>query len=344
MTMTSRERVLAALRREQPDRVPYCELNVDPSLAGRLLGWEASSAAFNKESNQFTIEQARAVADRLQTDNLSFVLRAPVYAEKAPGLDGRLYYGDGQIRGEADLERIQLPDPHDDSLYADAERFLKGKGDRATFLVTRLGLLPTTLSMGWEAFSVALYDNRPFLEAVLDRYFDWSEVMVERACQMGFDVLVSTDDLAFNTAPFFSPKVFRDLLLPRIQKVATKITLPWIMHSDGNFLPFIEDMLSLGIAGLHPFEKGAMDIVAMKRDYGDRVCLLGNLDLNILGMGTPEDVDAEARYLIQHVGPGGGYILTSGNTLASYVLPENALAMSAAVRRYGHYPIRVEGS
>ena len=227
------------------------------------------------------------------------------------------------------------------ALYAEAERFVAGKGERAAFFVTRIGIFPTTLSMGWETFSLALYDNRPFVEAVLDRYCDWMVVVAERVCRMGFDVFVSTDDMAFNSAPFFSPQVFRDLVLPRYRRVAEGITIPWVIHSDGNVLPLVDDLLTLGIAGLHPLEKGAMDPAAMKRDYGDRLCLLGNVDLNLLGMGTPNDVDAEVRGLIRDVGPGGGYIVTSGNSLASYVLPENALALSAAVRRYGHYPLTV---
>jgi uroporphyrinogen decarboxylase len=97
--------------------------------------------------------------------------------------------------------------------------------------------------------------------------------------------------------------------------------------------------VDLGIAGLHPLEKGAMDIRAVKRAYGDRICVLGNVDLNILGMGTPGDVDDEVRGLIRDVGPGGGYIVTSGNSLAGYLRPENVLALSEAARKYGQYPL-----
>ena len=69
------------------------------------------------------------------------------------------------------------------------------------------------------------------------------------------------------------------------------IKLPWIYHSDGNITPFIEDFINLGVAGLHPNEEGAMDIRAVKRLYGGRVCLLGNVDLNLLALSDPETVD-----------------------------------------------------
>ena len=82
-----------------------------------------------------------------------------------------------------------------------------------------------------------------------------------------------------------------------------------------------------------------MDIRAVKQAYGDQICLLGNVDLNLLGMGTPEEVDRTVRGLVRDVGPGGGYIVTSGNSLAAYLEPENVLALSQAVQRYGRYPL-----
>jgi uroporphyrinogen decarboxylase len=68
---------------------------------------------------------------------------------------------------------------------------------------------------------------------------------------------------------------------------------------------------------------------------------MGNVDLNLLGMSTPAEVDEEVRGLIRDVAPGGGYIVSSGNSLASYLLPENVRAMSAAVQKYGRYPINL---
>ncbi len=340
--MNSRERVAAALRREVPDRVPYCELGIDRSLAQTIMGWgESTDQAANLEANAYTVGEAKAIASHLHMDNINYVLRAPVYADKLPGEDGRLFYGEGLIRDEADLARLQLPDPHDDALYAEAEAFIEQKEDFSAWLVTRIGIFPTMLSLGMANFGLALYDNRSFVEAVLDRYCDWAVEMAERACQMGFDVFVSTDDMAFKTGPFFSPTVFREMVLPRFQRVREKITIPWVVHTDGNVMPFLDDLIGLGIAGLHPLEEGATDIRAVKREYGDRICVLGNVDLNILGLGTPEDVEHTVRELVRDVGPGGGYIVTCGNSLAGYLKPENVVALGQAVMNCGSYPINL---
>jgi uroporphyrinogen decarboxylase len=77
----------------------------------------------------------------------------------------------------------------------------------------------------------------------------------------------------------------------------------------------------------------------VKRDYGDRICVLGNVDLNILGLGTQEDVEDKVRQLIRDVGPGGGYIVTCGNSLAGYLRPENVVVLGTTVQKYGAYPL-----
>jgi uroporphyrinogen decarboxylase len=305
--MTSRERVAAALRREEPDRVPYCEEYVSRPFAERLLGWgRPESDAVNLEDNEFTVDEYLELAGHVGLDNLTFVLRAPVYADKHAGQDGVLFYGDGHIRTAADLDQVRLPDPRDDALYAEAAAFAERSGDYSAWFNTRIGIFSTMLSMGIEQFSLALYDDLPLVERLLDRYVEWIEVVASRASGLGFDAFISTDDFAFNTAPFFSPQVFRELVLPRYRRVALAIRLPWIIHSDGNIAPLLDDLLTVGVIATHPNEPQAMDIRDVKRRYGDRLCVLGNVDLTLLSLGTPEEVDAEVRSLIRDLAPGGG--------------------------------------
>ena len=344
--MTARSRVLTALACEQPDRVPRVEFGIDLALARQLLPPGSLSAKVGAgsaaclEHNLLSAEESKAIARRLHLDNISYTLRAPVYAHRREGADGRPFYADGMIRGPDDLGLLSLPDPYDDALYAEAAEFARQKDDFAACFVTRIGIFPAMLSLGMRNFSYALYDDLQFVETVVDTYCDWSAVVAERVCQLGFDIYLSTDDMAHKQGPFFSPKVFRELVLPRYRRVAERITLPWVVHTDGNVLPFVQDFIDLGVAGLHPIEKGAMDIRQVKRDFAGRICLLGNVDLNMLALGTTEDVDREVRLLIRDVGPGGGYIVASGNSLASYLDPDNVVALSEAVLKYGAYPLR----
>jgi len=264
--MTSRDRVLTTLRCAEPDRVPYCEFWIDPPIARRLMGWRGDEG-----ESGFSAVQAKAVARRLHLDNILFVVRPPVFAQTGLGKDGRRFYGDGQIKSKSDLALLQLPDPTDPALLAAARAFADAKGNYAACFVTRAGLFPTISSMGFETFAIALHEDRALVEAIFDRYCDWAVALAERVADLGFDFFVTTDDMAFKTGPFFSPAVFRELVVPRYRRIAHKLRLPWVVHSDGNIEPFLDDLLGLGVAGIHPVEKGAMDIRAVKLRVAGRL-------------------------------------------------------------------------
>ena len=97
MEMTSRERVLAALNLDQPDRVPWCELAVDGALAQKLMGWKQvpTQAIAAAVRNPYTLEESRAIASRLGMDSISYILRAPTYSQTHTGVDGRMWEPSG---------------------------------------------------------------------------------------------------------------------------------------------------------------------------------------------------------------------------------------------------------
>ena len=87
-----------------------------------------------------------------------------------------------------------------------------------------MGIFSTLFSMRLENFCLVLYDNRPFVEKVLDHYCDWTTAVAERICQLEFDIFITPDDMAFNTGPFLTAEVFREIVLPRYQRLGDKIT------------------------------------------------------------------------------------------------------------------------
>jgi len=340
--LNSRERVMAALKGEEPDRVPYCELAIDRVFGAKLLGWnEKSSVNALAEDSPFTLAEAKEVSRALGLDNIFYVRRQPVYVDTFVDEEGRTFPGSGRIKSLDDLAMINLPDPHQDSFYAEAESFAKNKGDYAAFFLTRGGLAPAMLSMGMDHFCISLYDNRKLVEQLLDIYFGWITVVAERICQLDFDAFCMADDFAFNTGMMFAPAVFSELLMPHYRRIAEKITIPWVFHSDGNIGQAIDMLLELGVEGIHPIEKEAMDIRQVKKTYGTQVCILGNVDLVLLGSGSPAEVEKVVFELIRDIAPGGGYIMTSGNSLADYLKPECVLAIAPTIAKHGSYPIKL---
>jgi uroporphyrinogen decarboxylase len=260
----------------------------------------------------------------------------PLFVKVKYGKRGREFIADGLLTSNKALKLVTLPDPTDEFLYEPARTILEGYGNEyAVHARIRLGVSPALLSMGIEGFSYALQDNPALIERVLDIYADWSAELVKHLSKLGFVFLWAFDDIAYNSGPMFSPSVFREIFLPRMKKVAMNIKVPWVYHSDGNFLPIMDDLLTLEMDGLHPIQPDVMNIVKLKRDYGDKVCLLGNIDVGLLTKGTPSEVEKEVKEKIKLLAPGGGYILTSGNSIPSYCKPKNVLAMIRAVHKYG---------
>jgi uroporphyrinogen decarboxylase len=332
MGMTSRERVLTALKRGQPDRVPWTESYVHDDLASALVGRPVKAPTGSRIAPE--------VLDILPIDNITYNLRPPDYAQRTYSAR-QDYVGDGMIKTWDDLKMVKLPNPDDDKLYEPAYEYLKKyKGNRAAIVNTRSGVANTYLSMGIQTFSYALYDDLKLVETLMDMFTEWSVGLMKHINKLGFDSAIVADDLAMKNGPLFSPKVVREIFLPRMRRVAEAIKIPWVYHSDGNFMPILDDLLTLGMNGIANLEPGAMDIAQLKKQYGHRVCLIGNIDLHhTLTLGTPEETEKEVKERILTVGPGGGYILASANGLTNYCKPENVLAMGRALEKYGYYPL-----
>jgi uroporphyrinogen decarboxylase len=285
--MTSRERLLCALSGGRPDRVPYAEVGV----AGRVIEQLAHGGPPAKAEGGIDEMDARGTASEidvsrlLSRDHVCYRLTPPVPVDRQEGADSIVYYGQGRIRSQKDLDELVLPDPDAMELEDSLREFAASAGDYAACLVTRAGISPVYLAMGMEAFALALYDDLPLVEALLDRYSDWSARVCRKAAMCGFDMVWTADDLAFKTGPLMSPDMFRRTFLPYLRRVSDAISLPWVLHSDGDLATLMPDLVDLGISGLNPVEPGAMDIVEVKREWGDRICLLGNVDVNTLALG-----------------------------------------------------------
>jgi uroporphyrinogen decarboxylase len=316
-----------ALRREQPDRVPFVEGGIDPPMQRAIMGRE-----------DFLPEELNEV---MGLDTLLVEFLPPIFGAYEVH-DGINFVAKPLILSRADLDKMVFPDPEDPALYREAEAVIRrNQGKYAIGARMRMGLSPMLISMGLEGFSYALADDPGLVDTVLGRYVDWSTAIVGHLKDMGIDLVWTFDDMAYRNGPMFSPRIFRTHLLPHLQRVAQAIKgqgFPWILHSDGDLMLLLDDLITLGIDALHPLEPGPMDIEAVKRDFGDRLCLVGNIDLHYtLTRGTPEEVEAEVKQRIETIGRDGGYMISSANSITSYCKIENVWAMVQAIRKYGAY-------
>lgn len=337
--MNSRERVIKALKLGEPDRVPWVELYVRDRVVEGVLGKK-----INTPYDFYRLRGPRIAPEFTQKtnlDNSNYDFSPIRFTEiRYDETIDEYMFGNGIIKTEKDIKKIKLPNPDDESFYEPAYQFLKKyKGDSAAMAHVRTGFSNTYISMGLDTFSLALYDNPKFVTTVMDIFAEWSIKVITHLNELDFDLMCIADDLSGDAGTLISPQIIREVFFPRMKKVVKNIKLPWIYHSDGDVLPVFDDLLTLGMNGFCPIQPDVMDIVQLNKDYGDKVCLMGNVSVDLLSKGTPEQIDKEVKQKIETLGTGGGYILASSNGIAASCKPENVIAMDEAVSKYGKYPI-----
>jgi uroporphyrinogen decarboxylase len=342
--LTPRERIAAVLDGQIPDRVPYYEGSIDYPWICRLLqrhldgsqNFDSGEYATNDWTDQVAVNRI------LHRDNMTYCCLPPIPAHKEAGRDQILFFADGLIKTRADVESFEMPDVTAASFRQELREFVTfcHDHDYAAVALTRCGISATYLAMGFEHFFLQLMEAPDLPEALMKRYADWTARLVPVLAEAGFDVVQTADDVAGSTGPFLRPAVYRQRFWPHVRRIADAIhatPLKWCYHSDGDLTGVLDDLVELGIHMLHPVEGPCMDIAAVKRRFGRRLVVAGNVHMDLLSRGTPEQVEACVRQLLEQVAPGGGYMLSSGNSVASYVLVANVRRMCDTLVACGRY-------
>ena len=319
--MNSHERVMTALKGQRPDRIPFAEHQIDDIVLEAFFGTEKA-------------KDPVYVADELGLDILTFPFPPPLFVEETILPDGRRHQTRGKLQTRADLALMEsLKTPTDPALYKDLESLVERKGDRAVVGKTRMGMSAMLMCMDLEGFSMALMDDPEIVVIILKRYTEWSRVAIDEMAKRGADIIWCFDDFAYRSGPMMSPVVFRDLILPHLAKLASDISLPWIFHSDGDLRPVIEDLLTLGMSGLHPIEPESMSMKELKQQVGGRACLVGNVSVDVLSRGTVEQTRDDVKRCMSEGGK-SGYMISSSNSIPCYARPENVRAMAEAIKEF----------
>ena len=171
------------------------------------------------------------------------------------------------------------------------------------------------------------------------------DAALERACRLrrtgGLDGFALCDDYCLNTGPFLSPPMFSEFITPYLaQLIAGYRSMGYIAikHTDGNVMPILDQLVEAAPHAIHSLDPQAgVDIAEVKRLYGDRVCLIGNVNCGLLDTGTEAEVEESARYALRHGMPGGGYIFSTSNCIYTGMRLSRYEKMLEVWRREGNY-------
>ncbi len=337
--LTSEERMLRTLQRQDVDRVPVFEWLIDKKVINAIKpGLTEHEFVYAMDLDALCVDcdydKERIGEDTIRNE------WGMIYKDTG---QAHTYPVDGPVRTMKDLENLTPPDPHKPGRYSSIEKAVEEHaGKKAVILhLNDVFSIPSRL-MPFEHFMMLLLDEPETVRALVDISVDTNLAMAEEAVKRGIKMIYTGDDYAYNSGPMVAPSQFREVFFPGLKRVMQgykDLGLLILKHTDGNIMPMIDMIIDSGIDCLDPIDPIAgMDLAEIKKTYGDRVAIKGNVDCaQTLTFGSVEDTIAEAKKCLEIAMPGGGYILSSSNSIHSEVKPENYIAMVETAREYGKY-------
>jgi len=353
--MRPRERFLTALKRGVPDRVPVWELIIDEPVLSSVLH-ERPAKTFEEK-----LERYCELIEFLDMDGVTWpedqiLKQCPEgFVDEwgiiwKPNVSGILYPVKGPLENldsiSEKLRNYSPPDPDAPHRLISLEKIIdRFKDERAIVFLGHEAFEFSHYLVGGMDNLFKLYYFKPDQALQLaEMVSEYKLRVIEKAIKLGADAVVCGDDYADDKGPFVPPKQFDNFILPYIRKavnIVHRLGSFYIKHTDGKLDFMLDRMINVGIDALHPIEPAAgMNIGHIKRLYGDRICLVGNIDCRrLLTEGMPDEVIEVVKETIAKAAINGGYILSSSNSIHPGVKPENFIAMVNAVKQYGKYPI-----
>lgn len=186
-----------------------------------------------------------------------------------------------------------------------------------------------------------VYTHPEAVEALIDFYTRKAIEIGKWAIDEGADAIQLCVDYGHKTEPWLSPEMFRRFVKPALKQHCDAFKSKGafvVLHSDGYTVPILPDMVDAGISAYQGIDVTAgMSLKYVKEHYGDRICLVGNVDPRILEFGNADDIFQEVNRCIRDGSPDGGYILSASASVCSNTNVENFLLMLELTKKLGTY-------
>ncbi len=319
---------------ELPDRVPNFEFFFDnPAVRRHFLGHEPQGGL--EEQAEFT----EAIGWGSMVSGW-FAIRIGARSEVAS--DGTSHYAGGSPLTWELLRGMRDPDfgPGLEKLHQGLEA-AHSRGLMAHCFVLHCFHSAAT-GLGLERLALMCYDEFDLLKAYMERVEAHNQraiqAMVEQGCVPDF--IVFDGDCSFKNAMMVRPETYRELVFDCTCQTCREITkagIPYLFHTDGKVDRLYPILIELGFSGAHGVEAQANDLGEIKRLFGDRFTLFGNMDPVFLAWSSPEEVYEATVEMVRTGKPGGRYGAAVNTIVSDYTPLENYLAFLEAIRDVGEY-------
>ena len=362
------------LRQGPPGPVPFVELFADPGTMESVLGEKfpvdlIGMVTGSNESAPVSVDllKAKQVVDMI----LRFCYETGYdYVYMYPGLSfprsnmqatgdtagqknsstGQRYWQDeetGPIQSWADFEAYPWP-TLDKVSFAGIEYLNAVVPEGMKVSVNLPGILENaSWLMGLQSFSYALADQPDLIKAICEKVGEIVIATADRAAAYdNVGMLFLGDDMGFYSGTLVSPRTLREYIFPYHRRLVEAVHARdkvMLLHSCGNLRKVMDDIIDVGFDAKQSFEDKIMPAEEAYRAWGDRVSIVGGLDIDLLARGCEDEVRRRTRQVLETCGvKGTGFCLGTGNTVANYVSVPNYLAMLDEGRRWNREHFGVE--
>ncbi len=328
--MNNRQRVLTALKHQQPDVVPYDIQFTEPARA-KMAEYYGDPDFEAKLGNCFTWF-------RPYPKDTRYVLVGPDIWEDEFGvrwnrsIDKDIGVPCDKLVSPETIDDYQWPDPHDPARYDFIEKAIPDAKENAILVSLGFALFERAWTLvGMEDLLMYMLTEKDFVHRLFDEILQYNLGIIERSCSLDIDIFRFGDDWGQQRGLIMGIDLWREFIKPRLKKMyeIVKSRGKYVMiHCCGKVDGILPELIECGLDIFNPFQPEVMDVFAIKRQYGNRLSFYGGISIQrTLPYGTAEEVKDEVKRLIDVVGENGGYIASPSHDLPADAKPENVAAM-----------------
>jgi len=334
MRTPSKERFLNAVNHVEQQDIPLFEMEADIAIVRQMMGQDYDMAL---HSFELPIADVVEWNRRMGNDMVYLGHVWHLGRKEQTDADGRVHYVDGLMKDRDSLADITYPDLDSvrrrlDELFAEID----GTGFGVCHGAQTAGFTVPT-AIGYGDFCMQTLMDPDFILDFQKRVHDYCMREMEIILEYPVDVIKIASGLITTTGSMISPEMMEAFEFPYMSELAALIRSKGclvLFHVDGDVTPHIPRFLEMGANILNPIDpsSGAEKIYEIKAEYGNRLALQGNIDIDgVLLKGTPEAVQQDVREHIERLAAGGGYVVASSHDLHQLLPVENIYAMRDAV-------------
>ncbi len=350
--MNHRENILAAMRREKPDRVPF-QLSLCPSLIKELkrrYGTDDVVTAFDMPVRyiDFPLSENKIDYSEYHKDvnDISYIDEWGVgHKYGSVGHFTRMLHPMKDFTEPEQVWNFPTPNVLEDERWAKVEKMVEethAEGRAAAFMAVQV-FEPAWYLRGLDNLLADMLVDEDMAAACLEKMTQLQCSIAEKAAQAGVDIIIFGDDVGTQKSLMMSIELWRKWIKPttaaviKAAKRARKDVLA-LYHSDGVINDIIPELIEIGVDILNPVQPECVDPILIKKIYGDKLSFWGTIGTQTtMPFGSPEDVKRTVREMIETVGNNAGLVLAPTHVLEPEIPWENIEAFLAAVKEYGQY-------